>query len=281
MPVYSVQADSMLPQYHEGRAWDDVLDRNDINLQKSNAGDGIAQLQDLVLNSGASIVRYLLVSVAIFYIIYSIIKIIFNSGDESKVGEYKETILNVIVGLLIVSLAGELASIFDPVNSGGVVGNFMKFKSVTQMVINYLALITGGIAVFFILLAAFRMITSGGDEATIDQEKTVLSNAFIALLIIIMSDVMINKIFYPSDLQAPGAEEVQSFASEAFGIIKYFLEYASILNIALIILAGGYYIFSYGDEERENDAKSIISRFAYIFITIIFAYTIVSFIVPS
>jgi hypothetical protein len=269
----------------EGKSQEDIdelLKYSDkIYLPKSSEKGGLAQFQDLLINNIAQITRYLLISVAILYIFVNIIFLILGSSDEGNIDNVKKGVGYIILGLIIISLSSELAKIFDPVYSGGDIANEAQARSVLQTVINYVALIAGIVAVFNILIAALRLITAQGEEGVIDEQKKNFQYGFIGLIVIIMADVMINRVFYPQDIQAPAAEETATFAQEVMELLSYVLEFLGIFAVVSIVLAGGYYIVSLGNDEQTSSAKTIIKNLVIGFIIIFLAYVVVSAIAPT
>lgn len=254
---------------------------NKIYLPISSEKGGLAQLQDLVINNVGQITRYLLISIAILYIFVNLLVLILGSSEEGNVDNVKKGIGYVILGLMIISLSSEMAKIFDPIYSGGDIANEAQARSTIQIIINYIALIAGAIAIFNMLIAAVRLITAQGEESVMDEQKKNFQYGFMGLIVIIMADVMINRVFYPQDIQAPAAEETATFAQETMELLSYILEFLGIFAVIAIVLAGGYYIISLGDDEQTNSAKTIIKNLVIGFIVIFLAYVVVSAISPT
>ena len=269
--------ENLSPEDEQGR----LSSTNKVFLPKSSKDGGLAQLQDLMINNVAQIIRYLLVSIAIIYVFVNLLVIILGTDDEGNIDNAKKGLGYIIFGLMLISLPSELAKIFDPIYLGGEIGSEDQVQSVLQIIINYIALSAGIAAIFNILLIAFRMVTAQGEDGVLDEQKKNLQYAFTGLLVIIMADVMINRVFYPQDLEAPAIEEVQTFGQEAIQLLRYALEFLGIFAILAVILAGIYYVASLGNDEQTSAAKTILKNIVIGFFIIFFSYIIVAAITPN
>lgn len=259
-------------------------DQWDTKIQESaplphGEGNGLQQFQTLLLGNIAQLVRYVMISVAVLYIFIDVLILILGGADASK--HAKANAGYYLLGFMLIGLSSELVKIFDTAYLDGAIGNVGQLKHTAQYVINYISLISGTIAIFYMLIAALRMITAQGDDGIISKEKKSFQLGFMGLIVIIMADVMINKVFYPADIHAPSNQETQTFAQEIFAMTSYFLEFMAVVAIASLVLAGGYYVASMGNEEQTKKAQTILKNVALGFIMIAFAYTIVSAVSPS
>ncbi len=63
-------------------------------------------------------------------------------------------------------------------------------------VVNWLLILSGSVALIFVILSGISFITSGGDQKKIDQAKKTLTYAIIGLLVIFLSFLIIKIIAY-------------------------------------------------------------------------------------
>ncbi|HPO06072.1 MAG TPA: hypothetical protein PLQ36_03105 [Candidatus Gracilibacteria bacterium] len=272
-------AGSMLPDdwYYE-----EVKDA--VPLPVSKKQGGLEQLQDLLINNLGQILRYILISVGILYATTNILLMVFSSDDTSKLGKMRESLGYLVLGLIVVSMSSEIALIFDFSKNKGDLADMEQINSVSQTFINYLSLIVGSIVSLFLVLSGVKMITAQGDSKVIEEQQKNLKYGFLGLVVIIMADVLVNKIFYPKaevNVVAPGAEQMSNLTKEVFGIISYVMEFLGIGAIVAIIGAGAYYIFSFTNPDKMDTAKNILKNVSILFIIIALAYTIVSAIIPQ
>ena len=282
--LQTVTAESMLPSNWDKPHFDPnrpAENGQGVALPKSKEEGGLAQLQDLVIDNIGQIIKYVLVSIALLYAFLNVLIMILNSSEEGKVKETRDNIAGIALGLMLIGLAQEFAKIFDPVYAGGEIGNLKQGENTFQIIINWFSLISGAVAILYMLISAMRMILAQGEESVIEDEKKDFKYGFVGLIVIIMSDVMINKVFYPKDIQAPDKQEVVTFAQEIFAVLNFVLEFMAIANILFIVIAGGYYLVSFGDDDSTNTAKAILKNLILGFILIVFAYTFISAVSPN
>jgi hypothetical protein len=184
------------------------------------AGSGTAQSQIATLIWGLVMnVRYIIGAVAIGMIVFAGFRMVTGWGKEEVYGEQRMGIFYVVLGLTAVGLAGELASVFSvacpPAVAGQpvapcVTGGFLKdpnaivraatlFDQRTQIIITFIKYFVGGIAVMMIIRNGMRMISMGSSEDKIATDKKNLFYSIVGLIIITVSDLAINKVFYKID----------------------------------------------------------------------------------
>lgn len=278
---FSLAQTSVFPVYAEGmlpKNWDTKIQESADFVYPKN-GNGLQMLQQLVINNIGQIFRYILISVAILYIFVDLLILILGGSDS--VDGIKTNISHYVLGLLLIGFVQEAVKVFDTAYLNGQIGNVAQAKTAMQYIINYISLFSGIIAVFFMLISAMRMITAQGDSGVIDEEKKDFQYGFLGLIVIIMADVIINKVFYPSDIQAPSEQETLTFAQEVFSMAHYFLQFLAIAAVGFLVLAGGYYVMSFQSEGDVDKAKTILKNVAIGFIMIAFAYTVVSAVSPN
>jgi len=247
--------------------------------------NGLQQLQDLIINNLAQILRYIFIAISLLYAFLNILVGVLGSEDENKVQETRKSIAYIMLGLLLISLSSEFVQVFDIAHlSPGEIGNTKKAKDLLQKFVHLITLISGAVAIFYMFLAAIKMILSQGDDSMAEEEKKDFKYGFLGLIVIIGADVIINKVFYPTDDQghwkAPGINEVGIFSTEVFGFLSYLLEFMAIINIVLLIVSAIYYMFSFGSEEQTKSAQIIILNLAMAFAMILFSYTLVRMVIP-
>lgn len=253
-----------------------------------NAGSGIAMAQSL---AGRLVdnVRYLIGAIAIVMIIISAIKLITAGGNEEVFTKQSTGLVFAIVGLFIVGLAGEIATILD-VGRGG----FLKdpnvaiqksrlFTRTVEIVITFIKYIIGSVAVVFIVRNGIRLVLLGGNEEEVTKDKKNIFYGLLGLVIILMANPIVNKVFFNIDTSKyPGIEPVrpginpQRLIQEVTGATNLVAAIAG--PFALLALVGGglMYVLAGGDEEKTTKAKKII-MWALIGIVIIYgAFAIVS-----
>ena len=86
-----------------------------------------------------------------------------------------------------------LAQIRDLFCTGGLACS-RSFSDLVLGVIHLLLLVSGSLAVLFIIIGGFFYITSAGNEEQAEQGRATLTNAVIGIVVIILSYAIVNVI---------------------------------------------------------------------------------------
>lgn len=234
-------------------------------------------------------VRYIIGAVAILMIIMSGIKLIMNSGDEEVFKKQVTSIMYGIIGLFLIMLAGDIASIFE-VDRGG----FLKdpnvavqksriFSRTVEIVIVFFKYIIGGVAVLFTARNGLRLVLLGGNEEEAGKDKKNLYYSVIGLVVILIANTVVNKVFFKIDTsQYPGIEPVRpgvdpaAFAKEVAGMTNLVAAITGPIALLSLVAGGLMYILAGGEEEKMNKAKKLITWSLIGIIIIYGAFAIVS-----
>ncbi len=66
------------------------------------------------------------------------------------------------------------------------------FYNLLTRVINFILLLAGIVAFFYVLMGGFFYLTSGGDQAGAQKGRTMIANALIGIVIIFLSYALVN-----------------------------------------------------------------------------------------
>jgi hypothetical protein len=226
-------------------------------------------------------------------------------GNEEVYTKQRSTILYAIIGLAVVGLGGELARIFavtcpeftDPnlqnytctqgssflQDPNSIVRTSVIFNQRTKLIITFIKYFIGAVAIFEIISSGSKMITMGSDDAKIGKIKKNLTYAIVGLLLIIVSDTLINQVFYNIDLSRypttggaqPGVNAAKG-VQEIVGFTNLVVSFVGPIAVLVLIAGGVLYMTAAGDDAKMGKAKKLIFA-ALIGIIIIYgAFAIVS-----
>ena len=91
---------------------------------------------------------------------------------------------------------------------------------------------------------------------------------------------LVNFVFYPES-RTLGETEIQSFAQQLKRTAQIFPRFLGALATSALVIAGAYYVTSFGDEERQTKARQIIMGSGLGIIVILSSFVLVSALVPS
>ena len=84
--------------------------------------------------------------------------------------------------------------------SGGCTeGSGKSLNDIMALVINIFSWVVGAVAVLFAIIAGFKYITSGGDPSAVKSAKDTLLYVVIGLVIVALSQVIVNFVLKKSD----------------------------------------------------------------------------------
>jgi len=84
-----------------------------------------------------------------------------------------------------------------PTKSGEVakgVATLSCIPAVFSLILHFIFSLAGIAALFFVLLAGFKFVTSGGDAKQVEEARKTLTYAIIGLIVILLSFAIINLI---------------------------------------------------------------------------------------
>lgn len=216
-------------------------------------------------------VRFLIGAIAIVMIVVAGVKLVTAQGNEEVLTKQTNTLIYAVMGLFLVGLAGDLASILD-VDRGG----FLKDPNVTmqksrlfsrtvEIVITFIKYIIGSVAVLFIVRNGLRLVMLGGNEEEVTKDKKNIFYGLLGLVIILMANPIINKVFFKIDTtKYPGVQPVrpgidtQRLLQEIVGITNLVAAIAGPVAMLSLVAGGIMYMMAAGEEEKIGKAKKVI-----------------------
>ena len=117
------------------------------------------------------------------------------------------SILMGIFALAPTALAGNFGLNTNQVPSAIVsqTGGEGDLKSLVLRIVNFFLLFLGFLCVLFIIYAGFLYVTSATNEDNVSQAKDIMKNAFIGILVIMLSYAIVNTVLSaPAAISAPG-----------------------------------------------------------------------------
>lgn len=267
---------------------------------------GQQQVYDLVI-AVVNNVRYIIGAVAIGMIVYAGVRMVIAQGKEDEYATQKRNILWAIIGLALIGFSGEIVRIFSVYCEGGkdaagnacVAGGFLKdpnaiirqssiFNQQTQFIITFIRYIVGSICVLMIIRNGLRMITMGSQDDKMEMDKKNLFYSIFGLILIIISDTVINKVIFKLDPSkysgltgaTPTSDPVRA-VQEIVGVTNLVLNILSPVAVLFLLYGAFLYVTSAGNEEQQGKAKRVIFMAIVGIIVMYGAFAIVSTIISG
>lgn len=208
--------------------------------------------------------KYLLGGVAVIFVIVSGIKLIVAGKKIDEVSEKeKENLKFIIYGLIMIITADELvtkvffgdygeciASATNAAECAKVGGSLIK--GIYSLILSVLATV----AIFILVLSAFRLVTSYGEEESINKQKKRIAMAIIGLILAAVGEFVVKGIVFPEG----GAKGIDVAAAQklVYNFTNFISAFIGAGAFAMLFYGGYLYVVSAGNEEQTGKAKKII-----------------------
>lgn len=208
--------------------------------------------------------KYLIGAIAVIYIIVSGIRMITSTTKIDEVSEKeKENLKYIIYGLILIIIADELVTKVFFGEYGECIASASNAAACAQAggglikgIYSFILAIIATLAVFVVVISGFRLITSYGEEETINKEKKRITMAIIGLLVAGFGEFIVKGIVFR---EAGGAGIDVAAAQKLVLSLTNFIAAFIGAGAFIMLFYGGYiYVVSAGNEEQTGKAKKII-----------------------
>ena len=137
-----------------------------------------------IVSSVLGVVGYL----AIGFVIWGGVLYMTAQGDPNKVAKGKKTIVNTLIGLVIVMSASIISGAIAGIVSGA---NRSNSKSFFNDIFGTFFVWAGIIAVIMMVYGGMQYITSTGNPAGVQKAKTTILYAAVGLIVVILAGLIV------------------------------------------------------------------------------------------
>lgn len=264
--------------------WRGVVNRDE-NFIQPFEGNTIENLHILFYENIVPLFKYLFTFVAILLWLLYMSMMITAAGNEETISTQRKNLAWGIMGFLLISLAVSIGEALAPVNNAKDIIQVDETERQIQKVISFLQMSLTIAALGSMFYAGANFIRSQGEEEEISKSKKYIQWGVMGLVIAMLAEPLVRMVFYPVTQEevdpALSNEQVGNLASEFGGMLKFFLTFLGITAVATLIIAGFYYITSFGNEERQGKARQVIIGTLIGIVLILSSYTLVAFLVPG
>lgn len=234
-------------------------------------------------------VRIMVYGVALFYALMQCLKMIVSRGEIDSFNKARSGLTYGIIGLILMALGEDLVQLFS-VDNGTFIKNqqtmmqtIIQFDKKVGFFSSFLKWIAGGLALIFTMINGFKLITANGKPDDFKKVKNRLVFGSVGLIVLIISDTLVNDIFFVRDLSVGSASEKANIAinfaagsSELIGLTKFLAHFAMPASVLTLVAAGILYIVSVGNDDLQKTAKRIMLYTVVGMVLIYGAFAIVS-----
>lgn len=262
-----------------------------LNVPKPEGATGLEKAENF-LGPLARTIRIVLGAVAVLLITIAGLGMAMGADNEETVNTQKAVLTYSIMGLLLVSIAGPLAGVFD-----FRAGNFMAspdafvdkaqlFDRTTLILTTFIRYLLGGLASLTFVMAGGTLVLSRGDDEAIGRAKQNMGLAAGGLFFVFISDLLIRRLFFNARFNNDTGEtqveiDVNQITSQLAGFANILISFVGPVMILGLVIGGLMYITAGGDESRMELAKKVLLNSTIGIVVIYGAFAIVSTVIAG
>ncbi len=207
--------------------------------------------------------KYVMGSIAIFFIIYSGGRLIMGARQiEDVATKQKEHLKYAIFGLIVIILADQIVRKVFFGEQGEVYSSKTSLQEaakagteLVRSVYNVVEYLAAALAVLMIVISGFRYATSAGNEETQKKAQKNIMYAAIGLIVIGIAEFTVKDIVFPKQGAAlPNLDNARKLIVSLTNFVSGFVATIS----AIMYIYGGYlYVTALGKEDKTGKAKKI------------------------
>lgn len=220
----------------------------------------------LIINTAKLYVNILAVAVIVIAGFYLILGL----GNDNSKETAKKIILYTAIGIVIINLAEQIVAFFNDLTTGTSTATFIDL---IQNLIDIVTSYVGILAVAVIIIAGFYLILGLGSENSKETARKIILYTAVGIIIIALANVIVD--FFQSFNEPTLSIDLRQ---NILDIILFVINFAALLAVAAIVIAGIMLILSFGEEGRKDTAKKTIIYAIVGLIVIVLASAIVRFV---
>lgn len=255
-------------------------------------GETAFQKLENILGPFSRNLRIIVGAVAVLFIVISGFTMVISGDNEETAKKEKKSMTFGIIGLMMISIAGPIAEVFDYRQGNfindpeGFTDRVQLFSDVTQLVITFIKYLLGSLATLMAVRAGAVMVLSSDNEDEVTKAKKSLALSAGGLFMVVVSSMVIQKIFYVASYSSSAEETIIQLDQNE--LVRQLSAFANILVSFVgpvmmfgIVIGGFLYVTAGGDEERTGLAKKIIMNSIIGIIIIYGAFALVSTVIAG
>lgn len=240
----------------------------DLDVPAPTGDTAVEKFQNLLGPLGRS-VRIIVGAFAVLLLVISGFTMVLAGDNEEAITNQKKSITYGVIGLLMISIAGPLAEVFD-FRSGNIIADdgllverVALFNNTTQLIITFVKYLLGSLAALMFIRSGATLVMSGANEESVTQEKKAMGMAAMGLLVVVFSDLIVRRILFDAKFNSKTSETVvainqNEFVSQMIAITNIVVSFVGPIMVLGLIIGAVMYVTAGGDDEKTDRAKKII-----------------------
>lgn len=240
-------------------------------------------------------VKNFFIAIAIIFLIYGVIKLLFSNGSEEETLAWRRNIIWTSVGIFVMQIAFSVWNTLI-IRDTAKLGSFFWWQfwvNVLSPIVSIMLMLASFGFLAMMIFAFYTMVTGGSDEEKMKKWKNIVIYAVIGFVLIRLPQAIIEAIYGQPDCKSTlsGLVTVGDCAikkqdlNASIGIVgkmlSFFNSFLAIVCVILIIYAGWLVLISGGDEEKLKKAKNTIIYIVIGFLLLIASHAIFRFFIMN
>ncbi|MFA4814804.1 MAG: hypothetical protein WC924_02445 [Candidatus Gracilibacteria bacterium] len=255
-------------------------------------GDSAFEKLGNLLGPLARNLRIIVGGVALVFIVIAGFSMVIAGDNEENVKTQRKSLTYGVVGLLMISIAGPIAEVFD-YRQGNFISDPSKlavraqlFDDTTRILITFVKYFLGGLGSLMFLRAGAKMIIQGDNEEVVNKEKKSLAVAAGGLLLVVVSDLVVRRVFYVTEFNTDADKTIvvidqSEGLQQLVAVTNLVVSFVGPAMLLGIVAGGVLYLTAGGNDERAGLAKKIMINSIIGVIIIYGAFALVSTIIAG
>ncbi len=254
---------------------------NDVFSQIENVGKGtslpsyqtnghaLASYEDGATNITSAILyaidflKYIMGTIAIVTIIISGIRLVTGNRQIDEVSKkQKEHLKYAIIGLVVIMVADVFVKQVFFGEQGEIFRSQSDLKAAAQRgseqirgIYSAIEYFMAALAIFMIVVAGFRLVTSAGNEEVQTKSKKIITYAIVGLIILGLAEFVVKDIVFPS--QGSTLPDVEKGKQLIVKLTNFIAGFVSTVSVIMYMYGGYLYVVDLGKEEQMAKAKKV------------------------
>ena len=208
--------------------------------------------------------KYLIGGIAVIIIFITAIRLILSRKNVDDVwSKQKDRLIYLVAGFVIIMIAdfavtqvfygaqGEVLDTMSQAQDAAKAGS-AELRGMVSLVL----MLAGTLAVFMLIIAGIRLLTSGGNEEVQTKVKKQITWIVLGLFLLGIAEFVVLDVIFPNQgLEIPATEQAKRIIKDFTNFISAFVSIAAVISS----IYGGYlYVAAAGNEEQTEKAKKVL-----------------------
>jgi hypothetical protein len=210
------------------------------------------------------------------------------SAATEEMEKQKMNVVYILMGLVVFALSGtfvydflffEQGEILDS-RTGEVAALALADRTVNEIrrLLNLFLSFSGAGAILMLIIASIRLVINPGSDEQIEKQKKLVAYTALGIIIIGLSDTVVNQIVFPINRATGDLEgvNVSLLELQLQGLSNYVLGFVGVFVFVTFVISGVVMVINMGNDEIITKVKTSMKHAIIGVLVVYSAYTIVA-----